>query len=281
MKSTTPKQYKKPHWQIKMADKDSKSFHRQFEAYLKGEDNAITDAVISDEKGDATERMNIYRDAYAIRLIDILYGDFPTIYQILGTQTFVEMARAYLAKYPSTSFTVRHFGQHLGKFLHETTPYADYPYLWQMADFEWAKGTVFDAPDTDIFTLEQLVEIPAEAWDTATFEFVPAMTRLIYDYNIPQIWQAVSNSNDDDNLPEPVALDKPMPWVMWRKDLNPNWYSMQDDEDWFFIQARRGMAFGDLCEGLSQWIDDEEKIAGRAAEIVRRWIDEAMLVAII
>lgn len=256
------------------------NFHEQFEAYLKGENTPITDAVISDGKGNATERMNIYRDAYAIRLMDILYGDFPTIYAILGTEAFMEMARNYLAKYPSTSFTVRHFGQHLGKFLSETAPYADYPYLWQMADFEWAKGTVFDAPDTDIFTLEQLTQIPAEAWETATFDFVPAMTRLVYDYNIPQIWQAVNHSSDEDNLPEPTALSEPMPWVMWRKDLNPNWYSMTADEDWFFIQARQGANFADLCEGLSQWIDDEAEIAGRAAEIVRRWIDEAMLVGI-
>ncbi len=253
------------------------NFHEQFERYLKGEDTPITDSIIGDEKGNATERMNIYRDAYSLRLIDILYGDFPTIYEILGTDSFIEMAKQYLATYPSTSFTVRHFGQYLAKFLSETQPYADYPYLWQMADFEWAKGTVFDAPDTDIFTLEQLADIPEKAWETATFEFIPAITRLVYHYDIPQIWQAV---NTDKQSQEPTALETPIPWVMWRKDLNPNWYSMSADEDWFFIQARRGKNFGELCEGLSQWLDDEEQIAQRAAEIVRRWIDEKMLTCI-
>ncbi len=251
------------------------NFHEQFERYLKGEDTPITDKVITDEKGDATERMNIYRDAYSLRLIDILYGDFPTIYEILGTDSFVEMAKKYLATYPSTSFTVRHFGQYLAKFLSETKPYADYPYLWQMADFEWAKGTVFDAPDTDIFTLEQLVNIPENAWEIATFEFIPAMTRLVYDYNIPQIWLSVHNDKND-NTPAPIQLDTPMAWVMWRKNLNPNWYSMPADEDWFFIQARRGVNFPELCEGLGKWIDEDE-IPQRAAEIVRRWIDEKML----
>ncbi len=255
---------------------ERKQFHRQFEAYIKGEDTPITDCVISDAKGDAVERMNIYRDAYALRLIDILYGDFPTIYEILGTDAFVEMAKTYLAAYPSTSFTVRHFGQYLAKFLSETKPYVDYPYLSQIADFEWAKGTVFDAPDTDIFTLEQLGSIADSAWQTATFTFIPAMTRLLYDYNIPQIWQAVK---DDQQNNEPQKLATPMAWVMWRKDLNPHWYSMPADEDWFFIQARRGTTFGELCEGLSQWLDDDQ-IARRAAEIVRRWIDEKMLASI-
>ncbi len=253
------------------------NFHEQFEAYLKGEDSSITGLVVSDEKGNATERMNIYRDAYALRLIDILYGDFPIVYEILGTEAFVEMAKKYLATYPSTSFTVRHFGQYLAKFLSEEPPYGDYPYLWQLADFEWAKGTVFDAPDSAVFILEQLTELTEKKWETATFEFIPAMTRLVYDYNIPQIWQAI---NDDEQSQEPKVLDTPMPWVMWRKNFNPNWYSMADDEDWFFIQARQGVNFSELCEGLSTWIDDEEKIAQRAAEIVRRWIDEKMLVSI-
>lgn len=252
-------------------------FYQQFEAYLKGSDTPITTCIISDEKGDAIERMGIYRDAYALRLIDILYGDFPVIYEILGTDAFIKMAKQYLTAYPSTSFTVRHFGQYLAKFLSETQPYANHPYLWQMADFEWAKGTVFDAPDTGIFTLEQLAVLPESSWETATFQFIPAITRLVYDYNIPQIWQAV---NDDKQDQEPTALDTPMPWLMWRKSLNPNWYSMEADEDWFFIQARRGENFTTLCEGLSKWIDGEEKIAQRAAEIVRRWIDEQLLIAI-
>lgn len=254
------------------------NFYENFEAYLKGESSDITDWVCADEKGDATERMNIYREAYRLRLIDILYGDFPTIYQILGTETFVEMAQNYLQKYPSTSFTVRHFGQYLSKFLSEESPYDAHPYLWQIADFEWAKGTVFDAPDTEIFTLSQLAEISPDAWENATFRFVPAMTRLIYDYNVPQIWQAIDNDSQDS---EPTLLDTPMAWVMWRKDLNPHWYSMSEDEDWFFIQARQGSDFTELCQGLSQWVDDEQDIPAKAAEIVRRWIDEKMLMAIV
>lgn len=253
------------------------SFHQLFEAYLKGEDNAITDDIISDDKGSATERMNIYRDAYMYRLIDILANDFPSIYQILGTEAFMDMGKAYLNRYPSTSFTVRHFGQHLGKFLSEIVPYADHPYLWQIADFEWAKGTVFDAPDSDVFTLEQLATLPPEAWNKATFSFVPALTRLVYDYNAPQIWQAVDSGQDGDGMPEPVALSEPLAWVMWRKNFSPNWYSMAADEDWFFIQARQGKDFPSLCEGLAQWLDDEAEIAQRAATIVRRWIDEQML----
>lgn len=252
------------------------NFYQDFTAYLKGEDSPITELINSDSKEDAQERMNIYRDAYALRLIDILYGDFPGIYQILGTQAFVQMAKDYLKSYPSTTYTVRYFGQYLSKYLSETTPYCDYPYLWQLADFEWAKGNVFDAPDGDFFTLEQLTDIPPTAWETASFTFIPAMTRLVYDYNIPQIWQAIEDNQQNN---EPTALTQPIPWVMWRKALNPHWYSMTEDEDWFFIQARSGKSFTELCEGLSSWHDTKD-IPQKAASIVRRWIDEQLLMGI-
>lgn len=255
-------------------------FFDDFADYLNGKDSPISNDVNTTEKGDAKTRMTIYRNAYVYRLLDILAGDYPTIYQILGTQSFYEMGEMYLQKYPSTSFTVRHFGQHLAKFLSETSPYATHTYLWQIADFDWAKGSVFDAPDSEVFTLPQLATIPPEAWGDATFTFIPALKRLNYDYNVPQIWQAVDQGHDDDNMPEPVALETSLAWVMWRRDFNPHWYSMEPMEDAFFIQARKGTCFGELCEQLEEWFDDEQATANQAALFIRRWIDEGMLLSI-
>jgi len=250
------------------------SFFERFEAYVKGEKSDIAELVVTDDKGDALKRLDIYRYAYQKRLVDILMNDYVSIYKILGTEAFFEMAKDYLQVYPSTSFTVRHFGQHLAAYFFAKKTYADYPYLSQLADFEWAKATVFDAPDTPVLSLSQLENIPLTAWEDATFSFIPAMKRLLYDYNIPQIWQSLKDGGD---ISEPVALEKPLSWVIWRKSLNPHWYSMPKEEDWFFIEARRGTTFGELCQGLFRWHDDEETVTRRAAEIIRKWLDQQLL----
>ncbi len=248
-------------------------FYQEFEAYLKGEPSTIHKQIKSDEKGSAIERINIYREAYQFRLIDILQGSFPTIYEILGTEDFTSMALNYIKKYPSTSFTVRHLGQHLSQFLQQESPYSAHTYLWQMADFEWAKASVFDAEDSPIITFADWGKVPSDTWLTVKFTFITALRRLVYDYETPEIYQAI---NKNQSLEEPVQLNKPVAWLMWRKDLNPHWFSMESDEDWFFIQARQGVSFGELCEGLSAW-HSEEEIPARAAEIIRRWINEKML----
>ncbi len=252
-------------------------FFDDFSAYLLGESDHISAQINETAKGDAHTRMDIYRHGYIQQLIDILADDFASIYQVLGTETFFEAGYDYLQRYPSTSYTVRHFGQHFAKFLSETAPYSDYPYLWQLADFEWAKGSVFDASDAPIVTLSQLADLSPADWPYATFEFIPALKRLCYDYNIPQLVQAIET---EDEMPEPIALPSPLAWVMWRKDYQPHWYSMPADEDAFFIHARRGDDFASLCALLEKWYDDEDEISARAAGLVRRWIDSGMLTAI-
>ncbi len=250
------------------------SFFDDFSAYLLGDSDRITAQINSTAKGDAHTRMDIYRYSYAYQLIDCLLEDFPAVHEILGTQTFTEVGQAYLARYPSTSYTVRHFGQHFAKFLSETAPYADYPYLWQLADFEWAKGSVFDAPDSELLTMAQLADIPANAWESMTFSFIPALQRLRYDYDIPHLWRAL---NTDAALDEPEPLATPQAWLVWRQDYNPHWRSLPADEDALLIRARRGDDFTALCGVLEKYYDNEEAISARAAEIVRQWLTDEVL----
>ncbi len=250
------------------------NFYDEFESYIKGSDDSkILTLVNSDKKGDAVERMNIYRDSYRFRLVDVLFGDFPTLHKILGDDDFSELAFDYVKKYPSTSFTIRNFGQYMSKYLLEEEPYKNHGYLTEMADFEWSKGTAFDAPDSEVFTMDELASISVEKWPTAKFKFIPAIKRLIYSYDVPQIWKAI---NDDNIEKEPIKLPTPLSWVMWRQGLNPSWYSLDVDESWALSQAQEGADFSEICDGLSEWID-EQHIAERASTFIKRWTYEGLL----
>ncbi len=252
-------------------------FFNDFSDFLNGRSQTIVDQVISDAKGDADTRMAIYKNAYRQRLIGVLADDFHAVYQILGDDTFVQLGTRYLQRYPSYSHSVGDIGQHLAKFLSETQPYADYPYLWQTADFSWAKKVLFTAPDNDaIVTLKALESIPESAWPTVTFTFIHALKRLSYNHTIPQLCQAL---DDEKTIPEPKALETPQAWIMWRKDFHPHWQSLDDSEDAFFIRARQGKNFEQLCQVLKQWHADDD-IPLHAARMVRNWIDQGMLAAI-
>ncbi len=65
------------------------------------------------------ERLEIYNRVYWFRVLDCLYDDYPGLRAIVGEKKFMRLATAYLAKYPSVSFTLRNLGQRLEQFLRE------------------------------------------------------------------------------------------------------------------------------------------------------------------
>src|SRR6266478_6502467 len=52
------------------------------------------------------ERLEIYNRVYWFRVLDCLYDDYPGLRAVLGGPKFIKLITAYLAKYPSVSFTL-------------------------------------------------------------------------------------------------------------------------------------------------------------------------------
>src|SRR5205085_3089399 len=62
------------------------------------------------------ERLEIYNRVYWFRVLDCLYDDYPGLRAVLGERKFMKLITAYLATYPSASFTLRNLGSRLEKF---------------------------------------------------------------------------------------------------------------------------------------------------------------------
>src|SRR5258705_13576150 len=68
------------------------------------------------------ERLEIYNRVYWFRVLDCLWDDYPGLRAILGERKFMRLATAYLAKDPSSSFTLRNLGERLDQFPREEPP---------------------------------------------------------------------------------------------------------------------------------------------------------------
>ncbi|MSU65672.1 MAG: DUF2063 domain-containing protein [Opitutus sp.] len=94
----------------------------------------------------SVERLQIYARSYWYRLIDCVYDDSPGLRALLGERKFFALVRAYLAKYPSRSFTMRNLCSRLPQFIREeprwTVP--DTARADAVARFEWAQTVAFD-----------------------------------------------------------------------------------------------------------------------------------------
>ena len=92
------------------------------------------------------ERLEIYNRQYWFRVRNCFYEDYPGLRAILGDKKFERLADAYLAKFPSQSYTLRNLGSRLVKFL-ESNPKLTSPHsqlALDMARLEWAHTEAFD-----------------------------------------------------------------------------------------------------------------------------------------
>ncbi|MFX6743484.1 hypothetical protein ABTH23_20535, partial [Acinetobacter baumannii] len=70
--------------------------------------------------------------------------------------------------------SIRWFGKELSDFLKEHINYGQYPYLSELAQFEWAMSLVFDAADSEILQIHTMSSLPADQWETTSFQVHPS-----------------------------------------------------------------------------------------------------------
>ena len=164
-------------------------------------DTAIDSRIEGDTADFRNTRLGIYRDAYRLRLMEVLGNDYEVLHTYLGDGLFDALARDYIAAHPSTFRNVRWFGGKLAEFLRSTPRYAGNPELAELAQFEWSLGQAFDSPDEDAVRFEEVAAVTPEAWAELRFRPHPALGLLALHTNAVAIWKAIEPLRDDPRRP--------------------------------------------------------------------------------
>ena len=247
---------------------------RAFQDYLLASSEGFAVSVRDTRKADRQTLLEVYRDAYALRLIEVLTNDFPGLMAMAGPADFDHMARAYIAAHPSRTPSVRWFGRHLADFLASTPPYSGSPAAAEMAHFEWTLGASFDAPDAVPVASQDLMALPPDAWETLSFTALPSLRRLALVFEVPQAWQK-RDEVEPGNLEVPAA-SQPLPWVIWRPERTSHFRSLEPDEVPLLDALQAGAPFPEICEALVPLCGEAEAPA-RAASRLRSWVEEGMI----
>ncbi|QMT59506.1 DUF2063 domain-containing protein [Legionella sp. PC997] len=244
----------------------------QFQKFLLSGQADIHDSIVETESVSVNTRLDIYRDAYKLRLIESLSINFPALYAYLGTEEFNTLATYYIDAHPSPYRSIRWYGDGLSEFIKHN--YSQYPYLAELADFEWKMNWAFDAADEEIVRVEDMAVIPPEAWANLQFKLHPSLQKTNYSWNIIPLWQSLVHDRD---LPELQHSSECTAWVIWRApEYKIQFYSLSQEETWALDGLSKGLSFGALCEGLCQWIPPEE-VGMKAASYLKGWIQKGML----
>jgi hypothetical protein len=247
---------------------------RAFQDYVLASQPGFTAKVRDTSKADRVTLLDVYREGYALRLIEVLTIDYPGVLAMAGPEDFDLMARAYIAAQPSRHPSVRWFGKGLADFLVTTAPYDGSPAVAEMARFEWALGEAFDSIDVEPITAETVMTVPPEAWETIVFAPLPSLRRLSFSYDVPPSWQR--REEVEPGALEVAGLEGPVPWMIWRPERMSNFRSLEPDEAVMLDAMVQGQPFPALCEALLPHVE-EDQAAARAAGLLRSWVEEGLI----
>jgi len=243
---------------------------------LLGEEGKICAAIVDALPLPADARLAIYRNAYRVRLIDALDEAYSSLHKLLGDETFLALGDMFVAAHPSVHRSIRWYGRELADFLSETAPFSEQPILAEVAHFEWTLTEVFDAPDAAALDRAALKTVDPDAWADLKFRFHPSLRRLPLAWNTVPVWRAVSA---DEKPPQPEAAPQPVPWLLWRQNLQNYFRSLDATEDAALQAARSGDTFAEICAAISRWLPAQETPL-RAATLVATWADSGIIVGI-
>ena len=242
---------------------------RLFQDGLLGRSRTILPLVRGNAREDAAAMFGVYEHAYWARLVEVLGVDFPGLKALLGEAAFDRLARAYVARHPSITPSIRWAGRLLPQFVATELPYAEDPWLADMARFDWALGHAFYAADAPAIGVAELAAIPAEFWGGLKLTLHPTLDLFAVstpvDMARPQL------------LADPAAdIDRSARraggLMAWRIGYDLKFRPLEALEYEALCAIRAGASFGDICELLAAHLDAEEAVMS-AARFLRGWLE--------
>lgn len=246
-----------------------------FQHYILTEDPTFVQHITGPDDAFRQTRAGIYYSAYRLRLLAALAVDYSVLQAFVGEARFRELALAYVEAHPSPFRNLRWYGGDMGEFLRKDARFNTQPVLAELAEFEWAHGLAFDAPDAPQLSFAELAAVPPEDWADIHFIQHPSLHLVTPNWNVVAIWHAHKDGNA---LPATVSSEQANVIAVWRKDYQSFFRTLESDESVLWQALSNGTGFGEACAELAETTNmSDEEAPLRAAQLLRSWVDEGWI----
>ena len=133
------------------------------------------------------QHLRIYQHNIEANIINLLRDIYPLTVKLIGDDFFRQTAKEYMINYPSRSGNLHDYGEYFGLFLMGYQPLKDYPYISEVAQFEWNCHSIFFAADRPAANLQLLADIPSNQYHQLQFMLHPASCLMQYRYPLLSI----------------------------------------------------------------------------------------------
>jgi hypothetical protein len=223
----------------------------------------------------AIERVDVYANMYFFRILEVLADEYAKIVTLMGADAFHNLVTDYLLACRPAHPSLREVGARLPDFL-ATHPLAeDRPWLSELARLERLRLELFDGPDAEALTLDQVRALPPASLPELALRAVPCHAVLHAEYAIAALWRTLEARTDEG--PPPGDPPKSAQTILvWRQRLTVFHRVVDPDEVACLPLLGAGASFAAVCAQVSEGTE-VEAAAHRAFELLARWIDDGVI----
>jgi len=212
------------------------------------ESSALAEGIASgNERLTPAMQVDIYREQFFLRHLDVLREDFRSLAHLLGDDAFESLAKAYLQAFPPRSFTLRDLGKDLSGFVASVRPWADDTLLADLACVEWAFVEAFDAPSAPALDLASVANVPEEAWPAARVVLQPSVQRVSLRHAAHDYRLAIRNDEAVSGPPEA----RPSCVVVFRGPKALECLELEAEAYALLDELAGGTPLGEACERVA------------------------------
>ncbi|WP_086741110.1 DNA-binding domain-containing protein [Erythrobacter colymbi] len=215
--------------------------------------------------------IDVYRNAYRSRLIDVMRSIFERTSRLVGDDAFIQAAAHHLITNPPTRWTIDLVGKGFSEVCAEL--FTNDPDVEEVAWLEWAMHEIFTAADDAPLTLADFASATTNfddaQWENLRFEFISGMTLRPVEFDLRKLWETLAESTSSAEI---VQLTEPKWLIAWREKEQPVFALFHEREGLSVDKMRRGATFGDVCNDLS--VDAGAQLAAATVGgMLRNWLD--------
>ncbi len=242
-----------------------------FQEYILGDSERALNQVESSPALSAERRLDIYHNAYRVRLGELLADTYERVMIYIGDDNFTQFARRYVETHPPTSRNLRDYGGTFPAFLADIFP--NDAEVAELAEMDVRLRNAFDATDAETLQVADIAAIQPQDWDAVIFTLHPTASFQQFHWNTPAIWQRL---NEETAPPTPERLNQAETWLFWRKALQPHFRSLSDEESTALQTIVEKCTFGEVCSRLADVYPDLD-VAQNIGAWLRVWLADGVL----
>jgi hypothetical protein len=187
-----------------------------------------------------------------------LHATYPVLAQMLGDDSFADLARAFWHAHPPLRGDIAQWGCELADFLRQSEQLQNEPFLPDVARAEWALHRCATAPDREA-DLASFALLITEDPQTLALQLAPGVTTLASQWPLASVLLAhLERSPSFDEVAADLQAQRAQAVVIWRAGLQPKLRQVLAGEPGLLQSLKAGMALEPALDAapdidFSQW----------------------------